>query len=254
MPILQTQLNARSADFRANVAAMDEVVADLRATVARIAHGGPESARQKHLARGKLLPRERVSALIDPGSSFLELSQLAAYGMYGEATPFEVPAASLITGIGRVNAVECMIVANDATVKGGTYYPVSYTHRDVYKRQPRASIEDWPVDACAGSSVSVSVWPSTGPLSQSARSSVPQMPSWVDDVRPRISSSSVPNRLTGPSGTPPSVVSVLAYDAVVLISCPVESKIDEMSEVIVSVPGTTQTPAAGKQPTPVAEA
>ncbi|EXI80710.1 MAG: Methylmalonyl-CoA carboxyltransferase 12S subunit [Candidatus Accumulibacter appositus] len=127
MPVLQTQLNARSADFRANAEAMRLVVADLRATVARIALGGPESARQKHLARGKLLPRERVNALIDPGSPFVELSQLAAYGMYGGSAenPFEVPAASLITGIGRVNGVECMIVANDATVKGGTYYPLT---------------------------------------------------------------------------------------------------------------------------------
>jgi len=125
MSILHTQLDPRSADFKANVAAMTEVVGDLRATVARIAVGGPEAARQKHLARGKLLPRERVNALIDPGSAFLELSQLAAYGMYGERNRLEVPAASLITGIGRVNGVECMIVANDATVKGGTYYPLT---------------------------------------------------------------------------------------------------------------------------------
>ena len=125
MPALQTRLDPRSDDFRANVEAMRSVVVDLRATVDRIALGGPEAARQKHLARGKLLPRERVDALIDPGSAFLELSQLAAYGMYGEAHPFEVPAASLITGIGRVNGVECMIVANDATVKGGTYYPMT---------------------------------------------------------------------------------------------------------------------------------
>ncbi|WP_291989294.1 carboxyl transferase domain-containing protein [Candidatus Accumulibacter sp. ACC007] len=127
MPVLQTQLNARSAEFKANGEAMRAVVADLRATVARIALGGPESARQKHLARGKLLPRERVNALIDPGSPFVELSQLAAYGMYGGSAenPFEVPAASLITGIGRVNGIECMIVANDATVKGGTYYPLT---------------------------------------------------------------------------------------------------------------------------------
>jgi 3-methylcrotonyl-CoA carboxylase beta subunit len=103
MPILQTRLDPRSDDFRANVEAMRSVVVDLRTTVDRIALGGPEAARQKHLARGKLLPRERVDALIDPGSAFLELSQLAAYGMYGEAHPFEVPAASLITGIGRVN-------------------------------------------------------------------------------------------------------------------------------------------------------
>ncbi|MCC2868132.1 MAG: methylcrotonoyl-CoA carboxylase [Candidatus Accumulibacter phosphatis] len=125
MPVLQTRLDPRSDDFRGNVEAMRSIVVDLRATVDRIALGGPEAARQKHLARGKLLPRERVDALIDPGSAFLELSQLAAYGMYGEAHPFEVPAASLITGIGRVNGVECMIVANDATVKGGTYYPLT---------------------------------------------------------------------------------------------------------------------------------
>ncbi|MBL8399459.1 carboxyl transferase domain-containing protein [Accumulibacter sp.] len=125
MPVLQTRLDPRSDDFRGNVEAMRSIVVDLRATVDRIALGGPEAARQKHLARGKLLPRERVDALIDPGSAFLELSQLAAYGMYGEAHPFEVPAASLITGIGRINGVECMIVANDATVKGGTYYPLT---------------------------------------------------------------------------------------------------------------------------------
>jgi len=83
-------------------------------------------ARQKHLARGKLLPRERVNALIDPGAPFLEIGQFAAYGMYSEkGDSFEVPAASMIAGIGRVNGVECMIVANDATVKGGTYYPMT---------------------------------------------------------------------------------------------------------------------------------
>ena len=125
MPLLPTQVDSRSAEFKANAAAMTQVVADLRSTIATIALGGPATARQKHLARGKLLARERVNALIDPGSPFLELSQLAAYGMYGEAHPFEVPAASLITGIGRINGVECMIVANDATVKGGTYYPLT---------------------------------------------------------------------------------------------------------------------------------
>jgi 3-methylcrotonyl-CoA carboxylase beta subunit len=125
MPVLPTRLDPRGADFKANAEAMRTVVADLRATVDRIALGGPAAAREKHLARGKLLARERVNTLIDPGSAFLELSQLAAYGMYGEATPYEVPAASLITGIGRVNGVECMIVANDATVKGGTYYPLT---------------------------------------------------------------------------------------------------------------------------------
>jgi len=121
MPTLTTQLNRRGADFQANAEAMRRVVADLRQTVGKIALGGSASARQKHIARGKLLPRERINALIDPGSPFLELSQLAAYGMYGG----DVAAASLITGIGRVNGVECMIVANDATVKGGTYYPLT---------------------------------------------------------------------------------------------------------------------------------
>ena len=121
MTTLKTQLNPRSADFQANVAAMQTVVDDLRSTVDRIALGGPETARQKHLARGKLLPRERVAGLLDPGTPFLEISQLAAHGMYGG----DVPAASVIAGIGRVNGVECMIVANDATVKGGTYYPLT---------------------------------------------------------------------------------------------------------------------------------
>jgi 3-methylcrotonyl-CoA carboxylase beta subunit len=121
MTILKTQLNARSADFQSNVAAMQSVVDDLHSTVDKIALGGPEAARQKHLARGKLLPRERVAGLLDPGTPFLEISQLAAHGMYGG----DVPAASVIAGIGRVNGVECMIVANDATVKGGTYYPLT---------------------------------------------------------------------------------------------------------------------------------
>jgi len=127
MPQIVTTIDPRSADFAANAAAMRAQVDDLRATVARIAQGGSEAARQKHVARGKLLARERVDALIDPGSPFLELSPLAAYGMYGEKgdSPFEVPAASVITGIGRIHGVECMIVANDATVKGGTYYPLT---------------------------------------------------------------------------------------------------------------------------------
>src|SRR5664279_1447202 len=121
MSILKSQLNPRSADFQANAAAMTTVVADLHEKVERISLGGPEAARQKHLARGKLLPRERVSGLLDPGTPFLEIGQFAAYGMYGG----DVPAASVIAGIGRVNGVECMVVANDATVKGGTYYPLT---------------------------------------------------------------------------------------------------------------------------------
>ena len=121
MTILKSQLNPRSADFLANAAAMQAVVADLHEKVDKIALGGPEAARQKHLARGKLLPRERVGALLDPGTPFLEIAQFAAYDMYGG----DVPAASVIVGIGRVEGIECMIVANDATVKGGTYYPLT---------------------------------------------------------------------------------------------------------------------------------
>ncbi len=121
MPILETQLNARSADFQANAAAMRAVVDDLRAQVDKVAQGGGEAARAKHIARGKLLPRERVQRLLDPGTPFLELSPLAAYGMYKD----EAPCAGLIAGIGRVSGVDCMIVCNDATVKGGTYYPMT---------------------------------------------------------------------------------------------------------------------------------
>ncbi|WP_414703739.1 carboxyl transferase domain-containing protein [Povalibacter sp.] len=100
---------------------MRDLVADLRAKVADIMAGGGEAARAKHTARGKLLPRERIRQLLDPGSPFLELSQFAAYRVYDDA----VPAAGVITGIGRVAGQECVIVANDATVKGGTYYPLT---------------------------------------------------------------------------------------------------------------------------------
>jgi 3-methylcrotonyl-CoA carboxylase beta subunit len=126
MSVLKSRLNPRDADFQANATAMQALVDDLRAKIDRIAQGGPEGARHKHLARGKLLPRERVNALLDPGTPFLEVGQFAAYGMYSEkGDAFEVPAASMIAGIGRVNGVECMVVANDATVKGGTYYPMT---------------------------------------------------------------------------------------------------------------------------------
>jgi 3-methylcrotonyl-CoA carboxylase beta subunit len=121
MPVLKTQIDPRSDTFRGNDEAMRALVGDLRARVDAIRAGGGATARERHVARGKLLPRDRVRALIDPGSPFLELSQLAAYGMYGG----EVPAAGIITGIGRVSGRECVIVANDATVKGGTYYPIT---------------------------------------------------------------------------------------------------------------------------------
>jgi 3-methylcrotonyl-CoA carboxylase beta subunit len=121
MPVLETKLNPRDPTFVANRDAMAALVADLRERVAAIEQGGGDAARAKHVARGKLLPRARVQALLDPGSPFLELSQLAAYGMYDD----NIAAAGIITGIGRVAGRECVIVCNDATVKGGTYYPVT---------------------------------------------------------------------------------------------------------------------------------
>ena len=121
MTLLRSDIDTRSPEFAANAAAMRTLVADLRARVAEAEQGGGEAARKRHLARNKLLPRDRVAGLIDPGSPFLELSQLAAYGLYGN----EVPSAGIVTGIGRVSGRECVIVANDATVKGGTYFPIT---------------------------------------------------------------------------------------------------------------------------------
>jgi 3-methylcrotonyl-CoA carboxylase beta subunit len=121
MNVIRNTINARSEPFRNNVAAMQALVDDLRAKVARIREGGGTKANERHVARGKLLPRDRVRALLDPGSPFLELSQLAAWDMYDN----QVPSAGLIAGIGRVSGIECLIIANDATVKGGTYYPLT---------------------------------------------------------------------------------------------------------------------------------
>ncbi|MDX6748819.1 carboxyl transferase domain-containing protein [Geminicoccaceae bacterium 1502E] len=121
MSVIRSKLNPRNDTFRRNAERMAELVGDLRAQVATAARGGDERARARHLSRGKLLPRNRLERLLDPGSPFLELSQLAAHGMYGG----EVPAAGIITGIGRVSGRECVLVVNDATVKGGTYYPVT---------------------------------------------------------------------------------------------------------------------------------
>src|SRR5256886_5895362 len=104
-----------------NRASMESLVAELKERLARARLGGPERSRQRHLAAGKLLPRERVERLLDPGSAFLELSPLAAFGMYDD----EAPGAGIITGIGRVSGTECVIVVNDATVKGGSYYPLT---------------------------------------------------------------------------------------------------------------------------------
>ncbi len=122
MNTLKSRINPRSQAFADNSEHMQSLVDDLASLVEHIKQGGGERYQARHQARGKLLPRDRVDLLIDPGSPFLEFSQLAAYNMYGKD---DVPAAGIITGIGRVNGIECVIVANDATVKGGTYYPVS---------------------------------------------------------------------------------------------------------------------------------
>ncbi len=121
MGAIHSRINPRSDAFRASQELMRSLVEDLRLQVSRVAEGGGAAARDKHVARGKLLPRERVRTLLDTGSPFLELSQLAAHGLYGG----ESPGAGIITGIGRVAGRECVIVANDATVKGGTYYPMT---------------------------------------------------------------------------------------------------------------------------------
>ena len=126
MAILETKLHAKSAEFQANAAAMRTVVEDLRAKLAQTALGGGDAARAKHTARGKLLPRERVQMLLDPGTPFLELSPLAALNMYPDRDGTDsAPCAGVITGIGRVSGIDCLIVCNDATVKGGTYYPMT---------------------------------------------------------------------------------------------------------------------------------
>src|SRR6266568_2697838 len=121
MPVIPTTLDRRSDAFRTNAKAMRALVQDLRDKSAAIGEGGDEASRQRHQGRGKLLARERVRLLLDPGAPFLELSAFAAYRMYDGA----VPAAGIVTGIGRISSQECVIVANDATVKGGTYFPMT---------------------------------------------------------------------------------------------------------------------------------
>src|SRR5581483_941936 len=120
-PALASAVDPASDGFDRNEASHRKLVEELRDRLATARLGGPEKARTKHTDRGKLLPRERVDALVDPSSPFLELSALAANGLYGD----QAPGAGIITGIGRVAGRECVIVANDATVKGGTYYPMT---------------------------------------------------------------------------------------------------------------------------------
>ncbi|MFT5445910.1 MAG: 3-methylcrotonyl-CoA carboxylase beta subunit [Gammaproteobacteria bacterium] len=121
MTILDSIADSKSAEFQANSARNRALAQSLAELTAQIAQGGTQRARDRHLARGKLLPRDRIDVLLDSGSPFIELSALAAHGMYAD----EVPAAGIITGIGRVSGRECLIIANDATVKGGTYYPIT---------------------------------------------------------------------------------------------------------------------------------
>ena len=121
MTVLKSSLNPRSDEFKANQASMQTLVDKLHENINTIQQGGHEKARESHVKKGKMLPRERIQHLIDPGSPFLEFSQLAAFGVYDD----NIPAAGVITGIGRIAEQECIIVANDATVKGGTYYPIT---------------------------------------------------------------------------------------------------------------------------------
>ncbi len=121
MTATASSVDTASKEFRANQAAMRRLVAELEARRTEAAAGGPARARERHLARGKLLPRERVTTLIDPGTPFLELSPLAANGLYDDA----IHAAGIITGVGRICGCECVIVCNNSTIKGGTYYPMT---------------------------------------------------------------------------------------------------------------------------------
>src|SRR5262245_41412656 len=121
MSVVQSVIDPGSAEFLRNAEAMKGLVADLRVKLDTAVQGGSAEARARHVARGKLLARERVGLLLDPGAPLLELSPLAAYGLYGG----DVHSASLITGIGRISGRECVVIANDATIKGGTYYPMT---------------------------------------------------------------------------------------------------------------------------------
>src|SRR6185312_8703138 len=121
MNTLRSHANPGSDEFRANHEANTALIEDLNAQLQRVRQGGGERARDRHVSRGKLLPRERVDRLLDAGAPFLECSALAAHGLYDD----EAPGAGIITGVGRVSGRECVVVANDATVKGGTYYPMT---------------------------------------------------------------------------------------------------------------------------------
>ncbi len=126
MAVLASKLNPRSEEFKSNAGAMRGLVDDLNTQLARISQGGPADLRARHAARGKLLPRERVERLLDPDTPFLEIGPLAAMGVYKEKDGSDAaPSAGLIAGVGRVSGVECMVICNDATVKGGSYFPLT---------------------------------------------------------------------------------------------------------------------------------
>src|ERR1700744_1701638 len=118
---LHSSIDPASSDFARNTEVMRSLVTELRDKLTQVAGGGGEASRKRHTGRGKMLARERVDLLIDPGTAFLELSPLAAYDLYGG----DVHSASIVTGVGRISGRECVIVANDATIKGGTYYPMT---------------------------------------------------------------------------------------------------------------------------------
>jgi 3-methylcrotonyl-CoA carboxylase beta subunit len=121
MPVIQSQLSTASEAFAANAERMKALVADVADKAATVSRGGSDEARERHVGRGKLLPRERLAQLLDTGAPFLEIGQFAAWDMYGG----DIASAGIITGIGRIEGTECVVVVNDATVKGGTYYPLT---------------------------------------------------------------------------------------------------------------------------------
>src|SRR5271156_3897926 len=121
MERIESRINTSSPEYRQNFALMEAAVKQLREAVERVRQGGPEQSRRRHLERGKLLVRDRIKKLLDPQSAFMELSPLAAWGMYED----EAPGAGIVTGVGRLQGREVVVVANDATVKGGTYYPMT---------------------------------------------------------------------------------------------------------------------------------
>ena len=121
MPVITSKIDRTSEDFEKNAAAHTKLVAELKDVDDYVMQGGPERSREKHLSRGKLLARDRIKTLLDADTDFLELGRQAAWRVYTD----DVPSAGIVTGVGRIHGIECMIVANDATVKGGTYYPLT---------------------------------------------------------------------------------------------------------------------------------